>query len=125
MTPAIGYIRVSTIEQASGGVSLAAQEKRIRDYCVYKGLELDELLVDAGVSASIPLFDRPAGEQLPATSASRVGLAVGRRSVRLRRRLRRSRQGKPTAASPDVKSGLPLRRSAFASAASEGLRPSP
>lgn len=32
----IGYVRVSTNEQAENGVSLAAQEQKIRVYC--KGL---------------------------------------------------------------------------------------
>jgi DNA invertase Pin-like site-specific DNA recombinase len=29
----IGYARVSTAEQASGGISLEAQEAKIRAYC--------------------------------------------------------------------------------------------
>lgn len=58
---AVGYIRVSTEEQALEGLSLATQEQRVRAYCAYKGLELVELVVDAGVSASKPLGDRPGG----------------------------------------------------------------
>ena len=48
---AIGYIRVSTAQQASEGVSLQAQESRIRAYCELHGLELLQVIVDAGESA--------------------------------------------------------------------------
>ena len=48
---AIGYIRVSTAQQASEGVSLDAQENRIRAYCELHGLELLQVIVDAGESA--------------------------------------------------------------------------
>jgi site-specific DNA recombinase len=58
---AIGYCRVSTDEQAREGVSLAAQEARIRAYCTAAGLTLVEMLRDEGVSASKPLDKRPAG----------------------------------------------------------------
>ena len=56
---AIGYIRVSTTEQADNGVSLAAQEERVRAYCHLHGLELVELLREEGVSAFTPLAARP------------------------------------------------------------------
>ena len=57
---AIGYIRVSTVEQADHGVSLAAQEERIRAYCAAQGLDLVELVSEEGVSAFTPLGERPA-----------------------------------------------------------------
>lgn len=47
----IGYVRVSTQEQASEGVSLAAQEAKIRAYCELYGLELLRIERDAGFSA--------------------------------------------------------------------------
>ena len=47
---AIGYVRVSTEEQARKGVSLENQKDRIRDYCQYKGFELLHIIEDAGVS---------------------------------------------------------------------------
>ena len=46
-----GYARVSSRGQAEDGVSLEAQEQRIRGYCVAKGWMLTEVLVDAGVTA--------------------------------------------------------------------------
>lgn len=51
MTKAIGYVRVSTEEQAREGVSLAAQESRIRMFAGLYGIELVRVVIDAGQSA--------------------------------------------------------------------------
>ena len=45
---AIGYVRVSTTRQAIDGVSLEAQEAKIRAYCELKGLELVKIIKLAG-----------------------------------------------------------------------------
>lgn len=50
MKKAIGYVRVSTEEQAKEGVSLEAQEERIRKYAEYKGFDLIEIIRDEGKS---------------------------------------------------------------------------
>jgi len=50
---AVGYLRVSTQEQAKEGVSLDNQRKRIGAYCQYKGFELAEVIEDAGISGGI------------------------------------------------------------------------
>lgn len=47
----IGYVRVSTEEQATQGVSLQAQEAKLRQYCDLYGHDLVEVVVDAGQSA--------------------------------------------------------------------------
>lgn len=47
----IGYVRVSTEEQAREGVSLAAQEKKLAAYAELYEVELVEIISDAGVSA--------------------------------------------------------------------------
>ena len=60
--PAIGYARVSTDEQAREGVSLDAQQSRIRAYCEAKDLELVEVLVDEGRSGKD--LKRPALQDL-------------------------------------------------------------
>ena len=39
----IGYVRVSTFEQAENGVSLAAQEQKIRGYCKLNGWQCLEV----------------------------------------------------------------------------------
>lgn len=47
----IGYIRVSTDEQAQGGVSLDAQRAKLEQYAELYDLDLVDIIVDAGVSA--------------------------------------------------------------------------
>src|SRR4051794_4255563 len=47
----LGYTRVSSAEQASEGVSLEAQEAKVRGYCALHDLDLVGLEADAGVSA--------------------------------------------------------------------------
>ena len=79
----VAYLRVSTEEQALEGVSLDAQEARVRAYCAMRGLDLVDLVVDAGVSGSIPLADRPGGAHLVDLVRSRkvdnvVGLKLDR-----------------------------------------------
>lgn len=64
---AIGYIRVSTDEQASEGVSLAAQEERVQAYCTMAGLKLVANLREEGVSAKVELGKRPEGGKLQRT----------------------------------------------------------
>jgi len=58
----IGYIRVSTEEQASGGISLEAQAEKIRTYCNLYDLELVEIVCDAGESAKS--LKRPGMQQI-------------------------------------------------------------
>jgi site-specific DNA recombinase len=52
-----GYIRVSTEEQSTEGVSLVLQEEKIALYCELHGLDLVKIERDAGVSAKT--MDRP------------------------------------------------------------------
>jgi len=63
------YIRVSTEEQATGGVSLSDQEARTRAYCALHQLKVLDMFRDEGVSAGKPLAERPAGTQLIAAVA--------------------------------------------------------
>lgn len=48
---AIAYLRVSTEEQAQHGVSIAAQEAKARQYADLYGIEIVEVITDAGQSA--------------------------------------------------------------------------
>lgn len=61
---AVVYVRVSTEEQARGGVSLDAQEERVRAYCQMAGLKVEALIREEAVSGSIALAERPAGRRL-------------------------------------------------------------
>ena len=47
---AVGYVRVSTEEQAREGLSLDAQEEKIRAYCTAKGWRLVRIYRDEGFS---------------------------------------------------------------------------
>lgn len=57
-TRAMGYIRVSTMDQVEEGHSLYAQRTAIEQFCKAKGWELVEIKVDAGISGT--KNDRPA-----------------------------------------------------------------
>jgi site-specific DNA recombinase len=59
---AVGYTRVSTEEQAQSGVSLEAQEEKIRAYCTAKSWELARVVRDAGYSAKD--LNRPGMQEL-------------------------------------------------------------
>lgn len=69
----IGYIRVSTDEQAQGGYSLGAQRAKLEQYAALYDMELVEVVVDAGVSAKT--LDRPGLHQ--ALAALKSGQAEG------------------------------------------------
>jgi DNA invertase Pin-like site-specific DNA recombinase len=59
-----GYCRVSTAKQASEGESLEVQRRQIEGYALMHGLKLDDIVVEEGVSGSIPVAERPAGGPL-------------------------------------------------------------
>lgn len=61
---AIGYIRVSSDEQAREGLSLEAQTKKIQAYCEFAGLELVAIIKDEAVSGFKTLEKRPGGKEL-------------------------------------------------------------
>jgi len=50
MNKAIGYVRVSTAEQANEGVSMEAQRAKIQAWCDANGYELAAVYTDAGIS---------------------------------------------------------------------------
>jgi len=85
---AVGYIRVSTEEQALTGASLASQEAAIRAYCAMRGIELAGIVRDEGVSASVPLADRKGGAELLGMLNRRKGAPEHVIAVRLDRLFR-------------------------------------
>jgi site-specific DNA recombinase len=64
MKKAIGYIRVSSEEQADHGLGLESQRQRIKAYCELKGLDLATIYEDPAVSGGKPLGTRPSGARL-------------------------------------------------------------
>ena len=69
----IGYVRVSTEEQSVSGVSLAAQESKVRAYCDLFGHTLVNVVIDAGQSAKT--LNRPGLTE--ALSSLKNGYAEG------------------------------------------------
>ena len=61
---AYGYCRVSTKNQANCGFSLDAQAAVIKSTALKQSLYLEEIFVEEGVSASIPLLARKQGAKL-------------------------------------------------------------
>ena len=55
---AVGYVRVSSQEQAQDGLGLAVQEQAIVDWCRREGWELVAVYRDPGVSGTLPLHAR-------------------------------------------------------------------
>ena len=78
MRNALGYVRVSTDEQAERGLGLEAQRQRIRAYCEMKGLRLTTIFEDPGLSGGKPLGSRSAGGRLLADVACFLLLAFAR-----------------------------------------------
>ncbi len=62
----IAYIRVSSQRQVDEGVSVASQKRIITQLAGFKELkiEADDFLIEKGVSAGIPLWERPKGRVL-------------------------------------------------------------
>ena len=58
-THAVGYIRVSSEEQAAHGHGLELQEKAIRAFAASQGYELVDVVADPGVSGAKRPMDRP------------------------------------------------------------------
>src|SRR5271157_887667 len=59
-----GYCRVSTLKQANEGESLDVQQRQIEGYALMHGLTLAGVLVEEGVSGSVPVEDRAVGGPL-------------------------------------------------------------
>jgi DNA invertase Pin-like site-specific DNA recombinase len=71
-----GYVRVSTLKQAIEGESLDVQRRQIEGYGLMHGLTVDDIVVEEGVSGSVPVTERPAaGPLLAKLSAGDVIIA--------------------------------------------------
>jgi DNA invertase Pin-like site-specific DNA recombinase len=80
----IGYVRVSTDRQAEQGVSLEAQEAKIRAMATVQGAELTNVIVDGGESAKS--LNRPGLQKLLAkVNAGKVQAVIVAKLDRLTR----------------------------------------
>ena len=59
-----GYCRVSTIAQADEGESLGVQERQIKGWAMMRGEDVADIIVERGVSGSVPVSKRPEGGRL-------------------------------------------------------------
>jgi putative DNA-invertase from lambdoid prophage Rac len=59
-----GYVRISGAWQADEGKSQRMQRRSIAGYAMAGGLQVDQTLVEAGVSGLVPLGNRPQGKPL-------------------------------------------------------------
>ena len=84
----IGYVRVSSQDQADGGISLDAQRHRLEAYCAAHALTLASVEEDAGISAR-RTTNRPALQR--ALKALKRGEAAGLVAVKLDRLSRTTR----------------------------------
>ncbi len=70
---AVGYIRVSTDQQADHGIGLETQLESLSAYALIHKLNLVEIISDEGISGTIPLRDRPGGASLRDTGIRERG----------------------------------------------------
>jgi site-specific DNA recombinase len=70
MKRTVAYVRVSTEDQASNGISLEAQKARVEAYALAMNLTIDEVIIDAGQSAKT--LDRPGMSRILDGIRSRV-----------------------------------------------------
>lgn len=75
MKIATAYIRVSTIDQANEGVSLEAQEAKIKAWCELNDYELGDIFIDAGISGK-KTTNRPELQKALASCAKGGALIV-------------------------------------------------
>jgi putative DNA-invertase from lambdoid prophage Rac len=59
-----GYARVSTLKQSDEGESLELQQRQLEGYAHMHGLKITEVVVERGVSGSIPVQERLKGGPL-------------------------------------------------------------
>ncbi|GBU17236.1 MULTISPECIES: recombinase family protein [Methylobacterium] len=70
-TLAVGYLRVSTEEQAQSGFGLEAQDEAVRAFARAVGLELVDVISDPGVSGTVRPADRPGFARILQLAAER------------------------------------------------------
>jgi len=81
---ALAYLQVSTTEQAREGVSLDAQEERVRAYSEMSRLNLVNVVREDGISAAKALASRPGGQEIvAAVNTKRIGHVVALKLDRL------------------------------------------
>src|SRR3954454_7494379 len=60
----VAYCRVSTDSQAEDGQSLDVQRRQLEGWAMQRGGQLDQVVIEAGVSGAVPFSERPEGAKL-------------------------------------------------------------
>jgi putative DNA-invertase from lambdoid prophage Rac len=60
----VAYCRVSTASQAEDGQSLEVQQRQLEGWAMQRGRQLNEIVVEPGVSGAVPFNERPEGGKL-------------------------------------------------------------
>jgi len=82
----VGYVRVSTDQQAESGLSIEAQREQLVSFTIASGLELVGLFIDAGISGAKDETERPGlREALAAITDGRADALVVSKRDRLAR----------------------------------------
>lgn len=102
METAIGYIRVSSDDQAREGLSLEAQERKIKAYCELKNYKLLTIFKDEGVSGFTPLEKRPGGSE----ALAKLGL-ISKNLPTHKKNIQKSKSSKRMLSSDDEDNDLP------------------
>ncbi len=89
----IGYVRVSTEDQADRGRAVAFYRQQVKQYCALYDHDLIDVVVD-DISGGVRFFDRPGGGQVKAALLS--GQADGFVACDLERCFRETRDGLDT-----------------------------
>ncbi|GJD92906.1 recombinase family protein [Methylobacterium iners] len=88
-TRAVGYLRVSTDEQAATGFGLETQERAVRAFAESQGYELVDVVTDAGVSGATRPAERAGfARVLELSESGRVSVLLVYRFDRLAREIR-------------------------------------
>lgn len=69
---AVGYLRVSTEEQAQNGLGLESQDRAVRAFALSQGYQLVGVVTDKGVSGSTHPFARPGFSQIVEMAEARA-----------------------------------------------------
>lgn len=87
-TKAVGYLRVSTEEQAQSGFGLDAQEDAVRKYADAVDLELIDVISDPGVSGTTKPAERPGFRRVvELAQQGRISVVLVKRFDRLARNI--------------------------------------
>lgn len=107
---AVGYLRVSTEQQADSGLGLEAQKKAIEEYAQKSGYVVSEFFSDEGLSGSLSVEKRP-GMLAAIASLPRGGLFIV---------AKRDRLGRDPFVVAMVESAISRKKAKIVSAAGEG-----